>query len=211
MIDLQFEVGETFLGLGAGDLAGLAFFGQDNHLFIKPKVAHVVTNITVLTSRRHYQFEYTATVGGAGAILALRFSYPIAVAVTPAIVASGIARKLAIAATSRVRNEDYWYCGATTLMPAAAWDDGVHTRLRFESRAEQPAVFVLNDDDSESLLNFSVEGDDLVVQRVARRFVLRRGALTGCIVNKGFLGTGERLTSGTVSTGVERIPTGSTP
>src|ERR1700729_2448117 len=53
-IDLEFEPGETFVGLGAGDLEGLSFVGQENHLFLKPKAAKVLTNITVLTSRRHY-------------------------------------------------------------------------------------------------------------------------------------------------------------
>src|ERR1700736_6298516 len=57
-IDLEFEPGETFTGLGAGDLEGLSFVGQDNHLFLKPKAAKVATNLTVLTSRRHYQFDY---------------------------------------------------------------------------------------------------------------------------------------------------------
>ncbi len=59
-IDLQFEPGEVFAGLGAGDLEGLSFVGQDNHLFLKPKAAKVATNLTVLTNRRHYQFDYTA-------------------------------------------------------------------------------------------------------------------------------------------------------
>jgi type IV secretion system protein VirB9 len=53
-IDLEFEPGETFVGLGSGDLEGLAFVGQENHLFLKPKAAKVATNLTVLTSRRHY-------------------------------------------------------------------------------------------------------------------------------------------------------------
>jgi type IV secretion system protein VirB9 len=35
--------------------------------------------------------------------------------------------------------------------------------------------------------------------------VLRRGKLIGCIVNEGFLGTGERLKSGTISPAVTRV------
>jgi type IV secretion system protein VirB9 len=49
-IDLEFEPGEIFTGLGAGDLEGLSFVGQDNHLFLKPRAARVATNLTVLTS-----------------------------------------------------------------------------------------------------------------------------------------------------------------
>ena len=36
-IDLEFDVGESFVGLGSGDVEGLAFEAQGNHLFIKPK------------------------------------------------------------------------------------------------------------------------------------------------------------------------------
>ena len=80
-IDLEFEPGEIFTGLGAGDLEGLSFVGQDNHLFLKPKAARVATNLTVLTSRRHYQFDYTATSQRPAAddpavVYALRFTYP---------------------------------------------------------------------------------------------------------------------------------------
>src|ERR1700722_8555068 len=36
-IDLEFEAGESFVGLGAGDIEALAFVAQGNHLFIKPR------------------------------------------------------------------------------------------------------------------------------------------------------------------------------
>src|ERR1700685_576976 len=77
-IDLEFEPGETFVGLGSGDLEGLAFVGQENHLFLKPKAAKVATNLTVLTSQRHYQFDYSASSQRPGEddlIYALRFTY----------------------------------------------------------------------------------------------------------------------------------------
>ncbi|MDB6085396.1 MAG: hypothetical protein JWN43_3277 [Gammaproteobacteria bacterium] len=59
-IDLEFEAGESYIGLGAGDMEGLSYFGQDNHFFLKPKAPKVATNLTILTNRRHYQFDYTA-------------------------------------------------------------------------------------------------------------------------------------------------------
>ena len=86
----------------------------------------------------------------------------------------------------------------------AAFDDGVHTRLKFSARIELPAIFVRNDDDTESLLNFHVEEGDVVIHRVARRLILRRGKLAACIVNKGFAGPGQRLDTGTLSPDVMR-------
>ena len=80
----------------------------------------------------------------------------------------------------------------------------MHTRLTFAANAELPAIFVRNDDGSESLLNFSMDEGDVVIHRVAHRFILRRGKLTGCIVNQGYSGSGVRLRSETISPSVER-------
>jgi len=209
-IDLEFEAGETFTGLGAGDLEGLSFVGQDNHLFLKPKAAKVATNLTVLTSRRHYQFDYIALpqrpeTDDPGVIYALRFTYPPSPAQTSAeVAAKRVDSQLESASTKRRQNIDYWYCGKPVLRPVAASDDGVHTRLRFAANADLPAIFVRSEDGSESLLNFSMDAGDIIVHRVAKQFVLRRGKLTGCIVNQGFIGGGTRLDSGTVTPDVER-------
>jgi type IV secretion system protein VirB9 len=216
-IDLEFEAGETFTGLGAGDLEGLSFVGQDNHLFLKPKAEKVATNLTVLTSRRHYQFDYIAhsqrpEADDPGVIYALRFTYPPPPAQSAAdAAAKRLDSQLDRASARRPQNIDYWYCGKPTLKPVAASDDGVHTRLRFAANADLPAVFVRNDDGSESLLNFSMDAGDVIVHRVAKRFILRRGKLTGCVVNQGFVGSGTRLDSGTVTPDVERRVQGGTP
>src|SRR4051794_22912579 len=50
-IDIQFEPGESFVGIGTGDVEGVSFVSQDNHLFIKPKAKRVSTNLTVITTR----------------------------------------------------------------------------------------------------------------------------------------------------------------
>jgi type IV secretion system protein VirB9 len=53
-------------------------------------------------------------------------------------------------------------------------------------------------------LNFSVDHGDVIIHRVAAKFIVRRGKLTGCVVNKGFVGSGERLESGTIAPAVTR-------
>jgi type IV secretion system protein VirB9 len=213
-IDLEFETGESFVGLGAGDIEGLAFVGEENHLFLKPKAAKVATNLTVLTSRRHYQIDYTAlprqAVDEADVIYALRFTYA-PPSQDAADAAQRLESQLQTASTNRPQNIDYWYCGETALKPTGASDDGVHTRLKFAANADLPAIFVRNEDNSESLLNFSMDAGDVIIHRVARQFILRRGKLTGCIVNQGYAGSGKRLDSGTVAPDVERRVQGSAP
>lgn len=214
-IDLEFEAGESFVGLAAGDIEALSFVAQGNHLFLKPRVASVGTNLTVLTTRRQYRFYYTATAArpdqnDPDLVYAVRFQYPASPSRTEAA-RRAVEKRLDTASAGRPKNLDYWYCGAPALRPVEASDDGVHTSLSFGAQAELPAIFVRNDDGSESLLNFDIEAGVVVIHRVARRFVLRRGSLTGCIVNQGYTGSGERLDSGTVSPDVERVRKGGGP
>lgn len=209
-IELIFEPGESFVGPGGGDVDGITFGAHANHLILKPKALDVRTNVVIFTTRRAYRFDYTVSTGRPDrfrdeVMYAVRFIYPPPPPQrsepTPA---EQVELDLARAERDRPRNTDYWFCGKHALKPVAAFDDGVHTRIRFGDRAEIPAIFVRNEDGSESLLNFSMDAGDVVIHRVAPKFILRRGRLTGCIVNKNYLGTGLRLDTGTVSPRVER-------
>ena len=210
VIELIFEDGEVFAGKAGGDLEAVTIDGYQNQVHLKPKAAIVATNLVIYTNRRAYRFDYSATSQlpahfSKDAMYAVRFSYPTEPsAATPAEVQARIVAELARASATRPRNIDYWFCGRPAIKPVAASDDGVHTRFTFSARAELPAIFVRNDDGSESLLNFSVEEGDVIIHRIARQFILRRGRLTGCVVNKGFAGAGERLESGTLSPDVQR-------
>jgi type IV secretion system protein VirB9 len=202
-IELTFEEGETGAGNAGGDLEAITFGWHDNHLILKPKAANVGTNLVVYTNRRAYRFEYSASMDQV--MYAVRFDYPPQYATHAGPSAAELAgRDLDAGAAGRKRNLDYWFCGSPAIKPVAASDDGVHTRLTFGARSELPALFVRNDDGTESLLNFSMEDGDVVIHRVAARFILRRGQLTGCVVNKAYSGSGERLRSGTVAPEVQR-------
>lgn len=209
-IELVFEEGEQFVGQAGGDLEGIAFGAHENHLILKPRAPNVGTNLVVYTNRRAYHFDYTVAARKADpsndeVIYAVRFIYPPRssqpIGPTPT---EQVDADLARAEDIRPRNIDYWFCGHPAVKPIAASDDGVHTRLTFDSKAELPAIFVRGDDGAESLLNFNMDDGDVVIHRIAREFVVRRGRLTGCIVNKAFVGTGERLESGTVAPMVRR-------
>ena len=209
-IDITFAPDERFVGLGVGDAKDVAFAADANHLFLKPKATRVATNLTVLTNRRTYLFDYKVRPqppdpSGADVIYALRFEYPAAALTAGPRKRRRIDRDLAAARHTRPRNYDYWYCGDRSLKPVAAWDDGAQTTLVFGEHTELPAVFASNADGSESLVNFDVRAGRMVIQRVARRLILRRGKLAGCIVDRAFTGSGARLASGTLAPDVERV------
>ena len=214
-IELIFESGERFAGKGGGDLEGVTIEAHENQVHIKPRAAIVATNLVIYTDRRAYRFDYSADARkpdpiGDEVMYAVRFTYPPAEDDVEAS-AKRLDAQLDRRAVAVQRNMDYWFCGHRAVRPIAASDDGVHTRLTFSPRAEIPALFVLNEDGIESLLNFSMEGADVVIHRLAPKLILRRGRLTGCVVNKGYRGAGERLESGTVSPNVERDRRGPAP
>lgn len=209
-IDIEFEPGERYVGLAAGDANGVSFEAQDNHVFIKPKASGVVTNLTILTDRRPYYFDYivspnrSAVTSASDTLYALRFRYPAEAARQAQDHQGATHVDQALAGPVQPLHRQYGYCGSRLLQPTAAYDDGVRTHLAFPARVEFPAVYVQNDDHSESLVNFTVTPDGLTIHRIARRFILRRGALVGCVVNQAFDGSGARLATGTVSTDVRR-------
>jgi type IV secretion system protein VirB9 len=209
-IDLEFEADETFEALSGGDLEGLTYSAHGNVLTLKPKVVSTEMNLAVTTNKRRYYFEYSVSARRPDPLTepvmyAVRFSYP---PVHPAgdglTDEQRIELELARAQQNRPHNTDYWFCGNPAVKPTGASDDGVQTRLTFAARSELPVLFVMNDDGTESLLNFSIDQGDVLIHRVAPKFIVRRGRLTGCIVNKGFVGSGERLKSGTLAPDVTR-------
>jgi type IV secretion system protein VirB9 len=216
-IHFQFAEGETFVNLAAGDNKALDVGYEANHLVLKPLAEKVATNITVITNRRVYQFDYSASADRPDpnreeVIYSLRFIYPQDEARKAAEQLEQQRTDLKLASADqdphRTRNTNYWGCGAQAIRPEVAYDDGVQTRLRFPAHAEFPTLYVKNDDESESLVNFTVDNDEVVIHRVARSFVLRRGKLVACIQNRSFDGGGQRLESQTLVPGVERITKG---
>ncbi|KIQ35380.1 conjugal transfer protein TrbG [Variovorax paradoxus] len=218
-IHLQFAEGEEFVNLGSGDNGAFDVGAERNHFFIKPKEARASTNLTVLTNRRAYHFDYlvgaSAPAGAAARrmVYSIRFTYPEddARAAAADQERRRTEARMSESAAGRPHNTNYWYCGGESLRPMGAFDDGVQTRLRFQARSEFPAMFVQNDDGSESLLNFNVENDEVVIHRVARRFVLRRGELVGCVINQSFVGGGARTSTNTSAPGVRRLTAGEGP
>lgn len=201
---LRLAPGEKFVGVGAGDTGGLEITADGNDTWLKPKAELVRTNFDVKTSRRVYHFDYEVRKNPPqnkkAMIYSLTFRYP----------DDEEEKRLDDIAKAKLRdklhapayklNKDYWYCGAPSMKPIAAYDDGIQTHIKFGSHSEYPAIFAENEDQSESLINYHVEPDtdEVVVHRVAHRFILRRGELVGCIENRQFTGGGSRLTSGTV-------------
>jgi type IV secretion system protein VirB9 len=219
-IHLQFEDGEQFVNLAAGDAAAIDVGAEGSHLMLKPKAEKVGTNLTLLTTRRVYHFDYSAvrqviTAATPEVVYSLRFRYPRA---EPVAAATGRepgrvdqAPLVERVAAPVMVNRAYRMCGRASLRPKAVHDDGVRTYFEFGPRAELP-VILARGDDGESLVNYTIEAERVVVHRVAPAFTLRRGRASACVVNRAFGGgQGARLERQTVLDGVERAVVGEVP
>ncbi len=189
-LDVQFEAGEHFVGLATGDRDGVDFSAQGEHLFLKPKAAVVATNLTVLTDRRVYRFEYVVAeardvTAPSQVIFALRFEYPAAAAIASPLQGNEDNARSPVRTAEPPRNERYAFCGAKELKPVKVWDDAVRTTLVFGAHQAWPAVFAVEADGSESLVNFTATANGLLLHRVSAHWVLRRGARVACLWNRG--------------------------
>lgn len=211
------------LGTGFSDAWEIGPLKRRNGFFIKPKLQDGDTNLTVVTSHRSYTFdllmrkeqEIPASKLGAKNIqkklpenfsYVIKFRYPEdeARGQTRGAERRGVDSLLATASRRKYKNLDYWIQGPKTLSPTAAWDDGLFTYLRFAPNTGIPAVYSIDADGKENLVNSHIENDALVIQQVAKKLILRRDGLVAAIFNESYDTYGVENESKTVSPKVKR-------
>lgn len=221
---IQFSDDEKITDVAVGDDQAWTVRERGNHLFVKPKASNANTNVTVITSKRTYQFALVvqprkATDASAWSnpslIFSLNFRYPDderARAEQQARAVAAVARQTNIkdqltAATQAAENHDYWVMGSDLVSPTAARDDGRFIYLTFQGNRDMPAVYAVSDAGAESLINTNViDGNTIVVQRMVPRLMLRKGADVAMVQNKSFdINGGRDNKTGTVSPDVVRV------
>jgi len=83
-------------------------------------------------------------------------------------------------------NWEYTFAGAPTQAPVNVFDDGQHTYFQFDPKMRVPAIFLVHEDESESLVNVVRRGRFLVVHDIGRQFTLRSGDVETCVFNEAF-------------------------
>lgn len=196
--DIAFAQGETIKQIAMGDSDAWSVTPVANHIFIKPKASKAITNMTVLTNQRVYSFELSAHWSQHGAhpspndmMFAIDFRYPAQQQQTSLKEQKRQQLKQQLTANQppQVRNQNYFYKGDDSIKPIHAFDDGRFTYLTFNRKQDLPAVYIINSDNSESLVNSNVNPnypDTLIIQRVVRQLVLRQGNTVVCLFNQSF-------------------------
>ncbi|MFJ3465756.1 P-type conjugative transfer protein VirB9 [Achromobacter spanius] len=224
---IQFEADEALVDVASGDDSAWEIKPRKTHLFIRPMLDQADTNLTVTTTKgRVYQFilevqklndKDPSAWRDKGNIYSLSFTYP---EVEEAKAQAAANKRLAAdqqqeaekrlaAAKQHGSNIDYWVAGNPDVSPTSVSDDGNFTRISFDRNRMMPAIYEEDFEGKEHLVPWNVEGNTIVLHRVYRKLILRKGNVVACLVNKGFsLDGGRDLDTGTVSSGVERVVKG---
>ena len=177
---IEFDGAEKIQTVSIGDALNWQVTpnGQANVLFLKP-MARSVTNMTVLTNLRRYAFELRSVAPGSSEpiLYIARMIYPRPPQAPPAPPKADPGPQVA--------NSAYVMKGAEGERPVRVFDDGHMTYFEWPPETALPAIFALSEDGSESLVNYVVRGPYVVVDQLARGFVLRNGKDVVKIANNG--------------------------
>jgi type IV secretion system protein VirB9 len=151
-------------------------------IFLKPIEFNAATNMSVITSKRRYTFQLSAEeatgLDDPNIIYRVKFTFP-PEPVTPAVEVATSAKVIA-------GNMAYSVAGSPANVPARIYDDGNKTYFEWAVGASTPAIFAIGPDGSEAVVNFVMQGNVMVVERIARAFVLRNGAEETRVSNDGW-------------------------
>ena len=197
MIELQADEKIETLALGDSMAWKVEPNRRGNIIFLKPVAKDAQSNLNVVTDKRVYAFTLRSnTRPSREQLYAVRFRFPedeaggrlLAEARERAAYPNLKGFKVANA------NNDYGYKGASENKPVAVFDDGTKTWFRFEG--ETPAIYIVDAERNESLVNFRTEGPYVVVDKVSPQWTLRNGEASTCLFNR-------RLTNLHEPTGLE--------
>ena len=193
---IEFEEGEKISTISMGNPSLWLFENLGNRLFLKPVGEdNSETNMTVISSKRVYHFELVAKeakgITDKDLIFVVKFVYPDEkdkniVQFT----------KVPVSDEPDMRdisgyNFNYQYTGENTIAPMKVFDNGEFTYFQFAKKnAEIPAIFTVDAQGFESLVNFRAAGPYIIVERVAPQYTLRNGSDIVCVYNMSQYSTG---------------------
>jgi type IV secretion system protein VirB9 len=159
---VSFAPGEHIETIAVGDSAAWQVTAnkRGDYLFVKSVQAGDNSNLTVVTDARVYLFELVRSYGGGDQPYAVRFSYP-------------EAPKPALAVPTDPATYRYRLSGAKAIRPSAIGEEGQTTVLEWPAKAALPAVFRIDDDGEETLVNGEMRDGRFVIEGLPNRLIFR--------------------------------------
>lgn len=185
------------IALGDADLWQAVPNKRADLLFVKPAGSAGHTNMTVVTDQRRYDFDLIvrndAACHAGHVTYDLQFTYPEEpkptlaelVAIAPPSPPSPVVAREDAPPPAR-RNAAYSYTGTAANVPMRVFDDGHSTWMHWADGVAAPAIYALGPGKQESVVNYTVKGDYLVVDGVAPAYVLRRGPAVATLYDEAY-------------------------
>ncbi len=182
--DIALEPGEALLSVSAGDTtrwivsdarSGAGPLAQA-HVLVKPNAANLSTNLIIMTDRRIYHLDLKSVTGNAMAAVSWRYAAEMMLAnKTPPPPAPPPPPPF----SPEQLNLRYRIDGdKPDWRPLAAFDDGSQVFIEMPEKfrtMEAPPLFVIGDEGAE-LVNYRVQGQYYVVDRLFNKAELRLGS-----------------------------------
>lgn len=188
---IEFSESEEIKLVAIGDSIAWQAVPMGSRLFLKPVEPDTATNLTVTTNKRFYYFNLVASKNKSKEALTytVRFVYADTGITTPTPTTpqkNEVETKMAPLSAKGPTdfNFNYQISGSEEISLVRAFDDGQFTYLQFSGNVDVPAVFAVDREGKESLVNSRAEGQYVVIERVASQFTLRNGSMVACLFNR---------------------------
>jgi P-type conjugative transfer protein TrbG len=178
---VRWVIGDTTSGEGAA---------RRVHILVKPVQGGLSTNLIINTTRRTYHIDLRASPRAFLAQVRWRYPTPAIAAVsktaapllagaTPVLSGAVLGDLVIVPTKPAPLNRGYRIKGTAAWRPIAVFDDGTRTFVDFGPgivMSDLPPLFLVGEDGKTSeLVNYRVEGQRLVVDRLLARAELRMG------------------------------------
>lgn len=180
-----------------GDSAQWRVSGGPRNLYVKPLRYDLETSMTLVTNKRTYQIQLVSGKSASGDVYQkVSFLYPdrdLEIKLRKEAEAGAAeAEKVRLADQIVAPNIDptsldfgFKIDGEASFKPTTAYTNGKFTFLVMPETQDSPAVFLLDEDNNPSLINYQVKGRVIVVERAARRLLLKLGAKEVYVIKHG--------------------------
>jgi type IV secretion system protein TrbG len=186
--DVALQVGEKLVSVSTGDtvrwIVGDTTSGdgiaQQVHILVKPIASDLKTNLVITTERRTYHLELESTE--ITSMSSLSWTYPaddlIAIKKKNDSVAGIDSVSIDGAQTFDNLNFRYRIVGDSSFAPSRVFDDGAKVYIQFPPslpQGEAPPLFVQGSEGKPALVNYRVNGNTYIVDRLFAVAELRLG------------------------------------
>lgn len=184
-VTIELEKGEYVTdrpALGKEGAWSILSLPYSNEVKIKPIHSRAGTNLNFQTNKgREYSLILHVSDKEEPDTFRVRFDYP------PKTLADFHKSEVKSKAKKRRKytNYSYSFWGDSFVAPIRAMDDGRFTVFRFRANSPIPAILTVNTKTRrESIVNYRIEGDDVVIEGAYPQYTFRYGDHVTCVFNE---------------------------